>query len=179
MNVLPVGAEAPEFSVTTLREQPLSLAEALERAPVVLAFGLPHVHASRLVVGYLRRLKEQVPNVNVWVVLQGDERAVKQYSKGYLDSLDVIHDAWLRLSERYGVTHVPTVYYLTKTEDGMKVTLAFTGFSRAAMNRLAVLTAEATGAKSKELITPLDNKGEYELAERGLSGSGHPHSQGS
>lgn len=165
MNTLPLGTQAPAFTATTLSGQSLSLDTLLEAGPVVLCFSLPHVHAGRLVVGYLRRLQEQAPQVAVVVVLQGDEAAVQRYAAGYLDNLLVVNDADLALSRGYGATHVPTTYYLT----GGAIALAFTGFVKPALNRLAELAAAATGAKAKVLIGPGDNKGDYELAERGLA----------
>lgn len=167
MNTLPMGSKAPAWSATTLSGEALSFDALLAAGPVVLCFALPHVHASRLVVGYLRRLKEQVPKTAVVIVLQGDEAAVRGYAEGYLDHLAVVHDADLALSRRYGVTHVPTTYYCNPGDD--TIVLAFTGFLKAAMNKLAELAAAATGTAAKALITAADNKGEYELAERGLA----------
>lgn len=169
MNVLPAGTKAPDFQTATLGGEALSLREALESGPVVLCFAAPHIHASRLVVGYLRRLRERAPDLPVWVVLQGDEQAVLAYVEGYLEGLKVVFDEHFRVSKPYGVTHVPSSYYLAP--DGL-VELSFSGFSRPAMNKLADLAAQATGAKNKELITAMDNKGEYELAERAPSAQG-------
>jgi len=164
MNTLPLGTPAPAFTATTLSGETLS-SSGLEAGPVVICFSLPHVHAGRLVVGYLRRLKEQVPQATVVVILQGDEAAVRRYAEGYLANLLVVHDADLALSRAYRATHVPTIYYL---EEGT-IKLAFTGFVKSALNKLAELATAATGAKAKELIGPSDNKGDYELAERGLA----------
>jgi len=164
MNTLPLGTQAPAFTATTLSGETLS-STVFEAGAVALCFSLPQVHAGRLVVGYLRRLKEQAPQAAVVVVLQGDEAAVRRYAEGYLANLLVVHDTDLVLSRGYGATHLPTTYYL---ETGT-IKLAFTGFVKSALNRLAELAAAATGAKAKELIAPGDNKGEYELAERGLA----------
>lgn len=179
MNVLPEGSSAPVFNARNLNGDTLTSAVAVARGPLVLAFGRPEIHASRLVVGYLRRLKERLPELAVWLALQGESRAVATYSTGYLDSLTVIHDETLELSRAFAVTHVPTVYYLylageganksSAEQDGGRIGRAFTGFSRAAMNALAVLAARASGAEAQELIAASDNKGEYELAERALS----------
>ena len=169
MNVLAVGERAPNFRAQTRAGAELELSTLLESAPVVLCFGIPRIHSSRLVVGYLRRLKEYVPELHVVVVLQGEAERVEAYAAGYLDALHVVFDEDLELSKRYSVTHVPSTYYLVKREGEGVVDASFTGFLRPAMNDLAADAAERTGAKARELITPLDNKGEYELAERALS----------
>jgi hypothetical protein len=153
MNVLPEGSKAPDLEPQN------------PQGPSVLVFAMPHIYASRLVVGYLRRLKEQLPELSITIILQGNEDQIERYARGYLEALKVVHDRDLALSERFAVTHVPTTYYL---EDDV-VALAFSGFSRPALNRLAAKAAEALGTKPKELITASDNKGEYELAEPALS----------
>jgi hypothetical protein len=170
VNVLLEGSGAPAFEAKTLAGETPNSAEALARGPLLLCFAMPEIHASRLAVGYLRRLQERLPGLAVWLVLQGEAAAVRAYAEGYLGGLTVIHDEGLELSRLYAVTHVPAVYYLENTESGeAQIRLAFTGFSRPALNRLAGLAAAATGAKAQELIGPSDNKGEYELAERALS----------
>ncbi len=167
MNILPLDSSAPDFAATALSGKALVLTEALQKSPVLLCFALPQIHASRLVVGYLRRLKANVPDAEVWIILQGKETDVRSYAEGYLDSLEVIADRELNISKLYKVSHVPSTYYLSSEE--AKIALAFTGFNRPALNKLANLAAEATGAKAKELISAMDNKGDYELAEKALS----------
>ena len=167
MNVLAAGERAPDFRARTRAGVEVKLSALLERAPVVLLFGMPQIYSSRLVVGYLRRLKEYVPDVHVVVVLQGEAEAVEGYAAGYLDALHVVFDRGLELSKLYSVTHVPSTYYLVGREGTIEA--SFTGFLRPAMNGLAADAAQRTGAKARELITKLDNKGEYELAERALS----------
>ena len=167
MQHLPLATRAPAFNAETLAGQRVSLSRALQHGCLVIVFGMPQVHASRLVVGYLRRLKGQVTASQIVICLQGDEDEVRSYAHGYLDDLDVVHDQDLYLSHIYRVTHVPTVYLVSATGH---IDKAFTGFLRKGLNALAHQVAEAYGAKPKQLITALDNKGEYELAEKALSG---------
>ncbi len=156
------------LSITTLQGEKISLEEALENGPLILCFGMPQIHASRLVVHYLRRLKEQQPKAQVLIVLQGEEASVKAYSDGYLDSLHVSYDKDLKVSQHFNAVYVPTLHYFTKENGAEKAAYSFTGFKRYSMNKLAVMVAQETGGKVKELITVNDNKGEYELAELGL-----------
>jgi hypothetical protein len=165
MHVLAAGSAAPEFHAQSLGGEELRLSSTLLGGPLLLVFAMPHVFASRLVVGYLRRLKAQVPKAPVWLVLQGDEEAVTSYARGYLDGLSVIHDRDLFISHIYEVTHVPSCYLLREG----KVARAFTGFLREGLNHMARELAEAYGAKPQVLIGVNDNKGEYELAEVALS----------
>lgn len=167
MNVLTIGSQVPDFEAQTLRGESITLKKLLETAPVLLCFGMPLINSSRLVIGYLRRLKDMVPDLHVVIVLQGDVEAIRHYADGYLDNLQVIHDEGLELSESFRVSFVPSSYYLK--QDG-EIYNAFTGFNRPALNALAEKAAEESGATIKELITAQDNKGDYELAERALSG---------
>ncbi len=145
----------------------ISLGDALRHTPAVICVGMPHVHASRLVVGYLRRLKDRVSELPIWVVLQGDSSDIERYHTGYLGGLHVLHDHDLRISRRLQVSHVPTTFYIEERDAEIRV--HFTGFKRASLNQIATLAAEALGQKPKELVTVMDNKGEYELAEKALS----------
>lgn len=156
------------LSLTNLRGERISLQETLEDGPLILCFGMPQIHASRLVVHYLRRLKEQQPKVQMVIVVQGEEPSVRAYNDGYLDSLQVIYDKDLKVSQHFNTVYIPTLHYFTKEGGVEKADYSFTGFKRYSMNKLASRVAQETGGKAKELITTNDNKGEYELAELGL-----------
>ncbi len=156
------------LKVTDLDGESHSLESAVSQGPLVVCVGMPRVHASRLVIGYLRRLKEQQPEAQIWVVLQGESDDVTAYCDGYLSDLVTIHDADLSISEQLDASHVPSTYVFTQEAGAIRLESSFTGFKRFTMNALATRMAEATGAKAKELIAANDNKGEYELAERGL-----------
>ena len=73
MHTLENGSLAPLFTTTDLNGATLSLNDALTAGPVILVFGHPQINASRLVVGYLRRLAEIAPAVPVWVLLECSE----------------------------------------------------------------------------------------------------------
>jgi hypothetical protein len=161
MNVLAVGSKAKAFTALTLNGERITPDFS---QPTVLCFAMPQVHSSRLVVGYLRRLQTQLADLTICILLQGSEETVSSYSQGYLDQLKAVHDNDLFISGLYEVSHIATTYFM---EDNA-IKLAFSGFNRNAMNNLAALAAQAYDQPVKELITTGDNKGDYELAERGL-----------
>lgn len=162
MNVLPKGAEPPSLKLTALDGRELDL--SAPPSPLVLAFIHPDVAASRNVVGFLRKLHEMLPDLAIWLVAGTDRGATERYIKGYhgdyLEGYPVVVDGCAVL-EAFGASHVPTVHYF---EDG-RVNVAFSGFHKLALNTLAQRAAAALGARAKPLITDLENKGEYELAE--------------
>ncbi|MEZ4608318.1 MAG: hypothetical protein R2865_16405 [Deinococcales bacterium] len=64
--------------------------------------------------------------------------------------------------------HIPSTYlYELKGEKQCQLAVLAALSGRPA-NKLASTVANVLGDKAKELISTTDNKGEYELAERGL-----------
>jgi hypothetical protein len=166
MQKLDNGAVAPPFSVKTITGETLDLTATLARAPVVLVFGHPSINASRLVVGYLRRMVEIAPEAPVWFVLEGAEAEVQKYvgsGDGRYLQQPVVQDHCM-LAKQYLVGYLPTIYFIG--QDGT-IQRGYTGFNRDLLNTIAQEAAIAVGAKPKELISDSDNKGFYELAERG------------
>jgi AhpC/TSA family len=170
MHTLENGSLAPLFTTTDLNGQTLSLNDALTAGPVILVFGHPQINASRLVVGYLRRLAEIAPAVPVWVMLECSEGDARKYvgsgDQHYLEMPVVVDDC--RVASLYSAKYLPTTYFIG--QEG-KIIRAYTGFNRDFMNMIAneaaTMTANGAEVKAKELITDSDNKGSLELAERG------------
>lgn len=166
MHVLETGAVAPAFAATDLDGNRLELASSLAGGPLILCFAHPVINASRLVVGYLRRMAEVAPAAPVWVLSEGTEDETLRYARPegtpYL-RMPVAVDG-CAVAGLYGVTHLPTTYLVGR--DG-RVLRGYTGFNRPFLNAVALEAAALTGAKGKELIADGDNKGFYELAERG------------
>ncbi|HEX2862968.1 MAG TPA: redoxin domain-containing protein [Deinococcales bacterium] len=168
MHVLEVGTQAPEFTFTDLDGNSVSLSGALAGLPAVVVFCHPSINASRLVIGYLRRLPEINPNVKVLVLSEGTPEETTRYARpsgpeGTYLTFPVGVDA-CQVAKLYRVTHLPTTYLIGA--DG-KILSAYTGFGKFFLNTLGNTVAELTGAKAKDLIADGDNKGFYELAERG------------
>ena len=166
MEILENGSPAPEFTATDLNGQTLDLKAALGAGPVVLVFAHPVVNASRLVVGYLRRLPEIAPAVPVWVISEGTDEQTRKYAgsgDGAYLAMPVVADN-CAVAALYKARYLPTTYLVGA--DG-RILRGYTGFNRDFLNALALEAANLSGGKPKELIADGDNKGFYELAERG------------
>jgi hypothetical protein len=164
--VLPEGAVAPDFTAQSLGGQQLSLSAALKTGPALIVFAHPKINASRLVVGYLRRLSEIAPALPVWVFSEGREAETLEYigsGEGAYLKMPVVLDN-CGVAGLYGARFLPATYLIGA--DG-RVIRAYSGFSRDFLNWVANEAARLTNAKAKELIADGDNKGFYELAERG------------
>ncbi len=162
MNVLPATTAAPVFTATSITGQNLDL--ATHPGPLILVFAHPIINASRLVVGYMRRMAEIAPACPVWVIMESDEASAKKYAgeaeAAYL-TMPVATDNG-EIAKSYNASLVPAVYFI----NAGKIVRSYSGFNRDFLNTIAREAAELTGAKSKELISDGDNKGFYELAER-------------
>lgn len=166
MQTLENGSPAPEFTATDLDGNTLDLKTAIAAAPVIVSFAHPVINASRLVVGYLRRMKEIAPSVPVWIISEGTDAETRKYvgegDTKYLE-MPVVQDN-CAVASLYGAKYLPTTYFIG--QDG-KIIRGYSGFNRDFLNLIAHQAATMTGAKAKELIADGDNKGFYELAERG------------
>jgi hypothetical protein len=166
MQILEAGTLAPQFTATDLSGASLDLNKALSGGPVLIVFAHPVINASRLVVGYLRRWAEIAPNAPVWVFSEGRLEETQKYvgegENTYL-KMPVIHDN-CQVAGLYEAKFLPTMYLIG--QDG-KIIKGYSGFNRDYLNWAANEAARLTGGKPKELIADGDNKGFYELAERG------------
>lgn len=166
MQVMESGAIAPDFTATDLNGTALSLSETLKTAPTLIVFAHPKINASRLVVGYLRRMAEIAPAMPVWIFSQGRQDETMQYvgsgESTYLKMPVVLDNCGV--AGLYGAKFLPTTYFIG--QDG-KIIRGYSGFNRDYLNWMANEAAALTGGKPKELIADGDNKGFYELAERG------------
>ena len=166
MQILENGTTAPVFTATDLNGNTLDLSQALETAPVILVFAHPIINASRLVVGYLRRMAEIAPTVSVWIISEANEEDTRKYvgpeGNRYLE-MPVVVDG-CQIASQYGAKFLPATYFIG--QDG-QILRSTTGFNRDFLNLVAADAATMTGGKVKELIADGDNKGYYELAERG------------
>lgn len=164
--VLPEGAVAPDFTAQSTGGQQLSLSAALKSGPAMIVFAHPKINASRLVVGYLRRMAEIAPALPVWIFSEGREAETLEYmgsGDGAYLKMPVVLDN-CGVAGLYGAKFLPATYLIGA--DG-RVIRAYSGFSRDFLNWVANEAATLTGGKAKELISDGDNKGFYELAERG------------
>ncbi len=166
MQVMENGAVAPDFTATDLNGSELSLSTALQKAPALVVFAHPKINASRLVVGYLRRMAEIAPALSVWIFSQGRQAETLEYvgsGEGQYLKMPVVQDD-CAVAGLYGAKFLPTTYLIG--QDGT-IIKGYSGFNRDFLNWMANEAATLTGGKPKELISDGDNKGFYELAERG------------
>jgi len=158
VDVLEKGQQVPELELRAKNGETLNPAKT--EGPLVLVFFHPVVMGSRHVVGYLRRLPAMAPGVPIWFLSTATPEETEIYIQDYLEDYPVVLEGCPAL-QAFGGKFVPATYLLM---DG-KVEIAFTGFHKRALNELGKRAAEIAGKRAKDLVTEMDNKGEYELAE--------------
>ena len=117
MAALTAGSNAPDFTLSTLQGEPLALADALKRGPVVLAFFKVSCPVCQYAFPFLERLHQGYRNNELAIigVSQNSERDTVAFRKEYGISFPLVLDdpANYRVSNAYGLTNVPSVFLLS------------------------------------------------------------------
>jgi peroxiredoxin len=137
MAALTAGTAAPEFSLSGMDGQKFSLREALKRGPVVVGFFKVSCPVCQLAFPYLERMHNAYRGKNVTFVgvSQNDQKETAQFARDYGISFPLLLDDTKKypVSNAYGLTNVPTVFYIAP--DG-EIELAMVGWSRDDMTKI-------------------------------------------
>ena len=116
MPALDAGVHAPEFSLPTTEGQTVSLADELKKGPVLLAFFKVSCPVCQYAFPFYERLYQANRNAGVSVigVSQDNAKDTKAFMKEYGLTFPVALDdpANYAISNAYGLTHVPTLFYI-------------------------------------------------------------------
>lgn len=144
MAALQAGVRAPEFSLSTVDGKRVSLAEALGKGPVVLAFFKVSCPVCQYAFPFYQRMYEVNRDAGASFIAISQDKArdttafMKQYGVTFPVALD--DPANYAVSNAYGLTTVPSIFYIAA--DG-EIAISSVGWSKAdveAMNsRLAEL----------------------------------------
>jgi len=139
MGALSTGVRAPGFTLPTVQGTPISLDEALQKGPVVLAFFKVSCPVCQYAFPFFERLyrDNQGTNVTVLGISQDKLKDTKTFIRDFGVSFPVALDdpKKYEVSNAYGLTNVPTLFYIVP--DG-EIEIASVGWSKAdveAMNR--------------------------------------------
>ncbi len=116
MVALAQGVPAPDFSLATLGGQKVSLGDALRKGPVVLAFFKVGCPVCQYAFPFLQRLYEanRAANVTVLGISQDNAKKTQAFMREFGVTFPVAVDDPERyaVSNAYGLTNVPTVFYI-------------------------------------------------------------------
>ncbi len=157
MTALSAGTLAPDFSLPTINGKRFTLADALRRGPVVLAFFKVSCPVCQYALPFLERLHQayQGRNVTVAGVSQNSAEDTAAFMKQFGITFPVLLDdpAHYKVSNAYGLTNVPTVFYIVP---GGEIEVSSVGWVR---TEIADISSRVS-ARLKAAQAPLFGPGE-------------------
>jgi peroxiredoxin len=154
MAALPAGAKAPGISLQDTTGETVTLADALNKGPVVVAFFKVSCPTCQFAAPFLERLHETYagPKFTMLGISQDDSRDTRDFFKEFDVWFPSLIDAdGYPVSNQYGITNVPTIFLIAP--DG-KIRLTSVGFVKKELERIAAEAARATATPPKALFKP-------------------------
>jgi peroxiredoxin len=157
MKILSPGKTAPPISLKTLDGGPATLHAALKKGPVVAAFFKVSCPTCQFTAPFLERLHETYAgdNFTLWGISQDDARDTREFCKELeVDFPILLENPDYALSNQYGISMVPSIFVINP--DG-KTEMVSEGFSKADLEKIASLAAQASGVKPTPLFKPSEH----------------------
>lgn len=155
MPALSVGTSAPDFTLPTVDGREFSLAEALQRGPVVLAFFKISCPVCQYALPMLERVFREYRDKGVSIVgvSQNSQADTLSFLRQYdITCPTVLDDARkYPVSNAYGITNVPTAFYISP--DG-EIEVSSVGWSRADVADINARLARALKAPEAAIFKP-------------------------
>jgi peroxiredoxin len=161
MAALGTGIVAPDFTLSTVDGKKVSLHDALAKGPVVLAFFKISCPVCQYAFPFYERLyrAHHGENVTVLGISQNDARDTKKFLHEFGVTFPVALDdaAKYAVSNAYGLTNVPTVFYVAP---GGEIEVSAVVWSKKDVEAIHLKLAE----HREQTAAPLWRKGE-EIAD--------------
>jgi len=155
MAALTAGKTAPDFQLKALDGQQFSLAEALARGPVVLAFFKVSCPTCQYAFPFLERLHKAYGQNGVTLVgiSQNDASETASFNRDFGITFPVLLDAIGKypVSNAYGLTNVPTVFWIA--QDG-EIEVSSVGWIKADFEQINRMMAEAGKTQMAAVFKP-------------------------
>ena len=143
MAALSTGVLAPRFTLPTVRGTRVSLDEALQEGPVILAFFKISCPVCQYAFPFLERLYQahQGTGVTVLGISQNKLRDTQAFLREYGVTFPVALDdtAKYPVSNAYGLTNVPTLFYISPEGE---IEISSVGWSKVDMEAINRKLAE-------------------------------------
>jgi len=143
MPTLEAGVRAPDFSLITVDAATVSLADALKKGPVLLAFFKVSCPVCQYAFPYYERMYQANRNAGASFigVSQDNAKDTKAFTKEYGVTFPVALDdpAKYAVSNAYGLTNVPTLFYIDPSGE---IEISSVGWSKADVEAINVKLAE-------------------------------------
>ncbi len=143
MAALNAGVLAPDFALPTVQGGRVSLREALAKGPAVLVFFKKSCPVCQYALPLLERLYQanRAANVTVLGISQDNAHDTKAFIREYSVTFSVALDepANYKVSNAYGLTNVPTIFYVTS---GGEIEVSCVGWSKVEVEAINQRLAE-------------------------------------
>ena len=153
MPALEAGTAAPAISLPGLDGKKFSLAEALQRGPVLAAFFKVGCPVCQFTFPFLERIHKAYAGTKVTVVgiSQDDKKDTAAFLREYGITFPVLLDdpRSYPVSNAYGLTNVPSIFLITG--DG-GIEISSVGWSRQDFESFSRRFAEATGKPAAKVF---------------------------
>jgi len=148
MQALKAGTTAPDFTLPRTDGKSFTLQDALQNAPVVLAFFKVSCPTCQYTFPFLERIhKAYAGKFTIIGVSQNNKKDTDAFIKEYGVSLPVVLDdsKHYAISNAYGLTNVPTIFWVE--QDG-SIELTSVGWARQDVEEIYHRAANLLGQKS-------------------------------
>lgn len=148
------GNKAPNFELTDLEGNRVSLQAALKRGSVMAAFFKVSCPVCQFTFPFLERLFQAYASdrTTFWAISQDDARGTREFCAEYGVTFPALLDEnGYPVSNDYGLTNVPT-YYLISSDGTVKVDSV--GFGKKALERISTELAQFLGRPVAPVFEP-------------------------
>jgi peroxiredoxin len=154
LRALPSGETAPPISLSDTSGKKRSLAETLQNGPVLAAFFKVSCPTCQFTMPFLSRLQQRYggPKFTLLGISQDDARDTREFCEEFgLKFPALIDGDGFPASNEYGITNVPTMFWINTGGQIQKTTV---GFSKADLEQMAAQAAQVTGQAPASLFKP-------------------------
>ena len=155
MTALATGTKAPDFTLNSLDGNQFSLADALSRGPVVLAFFKVSCPTCQYAFPFFERLYQAYARKGVTLVgiSQNDAKETAAFAKQFGVTFPILLDDThsYPVSNAYGLTNVPTLFWIAP--DG-EIELTSVGWVKADFEQLNRRMADAGKTAPAAMFQP-------------------------
>jgi peroxiredoxin len=154
LRALPSGETAPPITLADTSGKKRSLAEALQNGPVLAAFFKVGCPTCQFTMPFLSRLHQRYggPKFSMLGISQDDARDTREFCEEYgLQFPALIDEHGFPVSNEYGLTNVPTMFWINTAGQIQQTTV---GFSKSDLEEMAAQAAQVTGKPPASLFKP-------------------------
>jgi peroxiredoxin len=154
LRALPSGEMAPPISLPDTGGKKRSLAETLQNGPVLAAFFKVSCPTCQFTMPFLSRLQQRYGGTKFSLlgISQDDARDTREFCEEYgLQFPALIDEHGFPVSNEYGITNVPTMFWINT---GGQIQQTTVGFSKADLEQMAAQAAQVTGKPPASLFKP-------------------------